>query len=50
VATQAMALGLLQVELQGLADQMTGGAEPRSAEELRKVDAEVEAAFDNMPV
>lgn len=49
-AGQAVALGLLQAELQGLADQFAPRSTPCSAEDRCRVEAEVEAAFDNMPV
>ena len=49
-AGPSVALGTLQAELQGLADQFAKRSTPRRAEELLRVEAEVEAAFDNMPV
>lgn len=54
-AAQEAGLRLLQAEMQALGAMMPGvalgeAAPERSEEELRAVEAAVEAGFDNMPV
>ena len=51
VAAQNIGLVLLQAEMQALTQVLPGTAAPaRSEVELARVEAEVEADFDNMPV
>lgn len=53
VMGQIMGLALLRAEMEALAQMMPGRShetEAETAARLAAVDAEVEAAFDNMPV
>jgi hypothetical protein len=45
---QAIALGLMQASGTALAG--ASGSTPRDAGEVARIDAEVEAGFDNMPI
>lgn len=50
-ATSAIGLGILQAEIETLADLLpTAEPAPLSEEAARKQEAETEAGFDNLPV